>query len=166
MSHTPTVYLGADHGGFELKERLKSWLIDQGYEVADCGAHDLEPNDDYPEFAFTVGESVATAAHQPQPAKGILLCRSGGGMIIAANKVAGVRAVAVASEAEVEHAVEHNNANVIAIGADSLQRTVGDAQTWPQVQHLVQLFLDREFTGEERHQRRVAQITQYETSTA
>jgi ribose 5-phosphate isomerase B len=158
----PTVYLGTDHGGFELKEQLKAWLVDQGYEVADCGAHELVPDDDYPLYAFTVAESVITDLDQAQPAKGILLCRTGGGMVIAANKVPGVRAVEVATEAEVEHAVDDNGAHIIALGADSLAQVSESEAIWPRVQRLVTLFLQRDFPGEARHQRRLTEIAEYE----
>lgn len=160
----PTVYLGTDHGGFELKEQLKEWLVQLGYEVADCGAHEFHPDDDYPNYAFTVAEAVMAAVKAGQPAKGVLLCRSGGGMIIAANKVAGARAVEVATEAEVEHAVTDNGAHIIALGADSLIALVGEDHVWSRVQTLVSDFLTRDFPGEERHQRRVQAISEYESA--
>lgn len=161
----PTVFVGTDHGGFELKEQLKEWLVNQGYEVADCGAHDLVPDDDYPEYAFTVAEGVVAAQAEGQAAKGILLCRTGGGMIIAANKVAGARAVEVSTEAEVQHAIDDNGAQIIALGADSLSDLVGEKEVWPRVQSLVAQFLGREFPGEDRHQRRLKAITEYEQTS-
>lgn len=146
------IYLGADHGGYELKEKAKSWLHDWGYQYEDLGAHRFDPADDYPHYAFAVAEKVA----QEPEAVGVLLCRSGGGVTIAANKVKGVRAVPVNSEQEAIHAREHNNANVISLSGDWL----GDEQA----QVILKRYLVTSFTAEERHQRRLAQIAQYESA--
>ena len=87
------IYLGADHGGFKLKEKIKQWLSEWKLPYEDLGAHKLDPEDDYPQFAFTVAEKVAQADDMTQAwekrAKGILVCRSAAGMVIAANKVKG-----------------------------------------------------------------------------
>ncbi|HEX7018345.1 MAG TPA: RpiB/LacA/LacB family sugar-phosphate isomerase [Patescibacteria group bacterium] len=144
------IFLGADHGGYELKEKVKTWLTEWGYEYEDLGAHHLDPADDYPEFSFKVAEKVA----QNSDSLGLLLCRSGGGVTIAANKVKGIRAVPVASEKEAEHARAHNNANVVSLAGDWL--TDDDAQ------QIVKTFLDTPYTHEERHQRRLDQISKYE----
>ncbi len=152
----PTIHLGADHGGFELKEQLKKWLEEQGYSVEDHGAHTMDPNDDYPEPAFAVAEAVAE--HESENAKGVLLCRSGGGVTIAANKVKGVRAVTVNAPQEADHAVTNNNANIIALAADWL--------TPDQSKEALKVFLETPFTGEERHQRRINQISAYERNHA
>ncbi len=147
-----TIHLGADHGGFEIKAVLKSWLEEQGYPVMDHGAHRLDPEDDYPQFAIEVAEAMAE--HSPATARGILLCRSGGGVTIAANKVVGVRAVAVTTVEEAKHAVEHNNAQVISLAADGANTEM--------CKQMVMAFLEAKFTGEERHQRRINQISEYE----
>src|SRR5438046_1223129 len=81
------LYIGADHRGFELKETLKPWLIEKGYDVVDCGANALNPTDDYPDFAFAVADHVVAESGS----RGIVVCGSGVGVTIAANKVPGAR---------------------------------------------------------------------------
>jgi len=146
------LFIGADHGGFDLKQQLVTELSQQTeYQVIDCGAFAYSDGDDYPIFAFAVAEKVQTGAADT---KGILLCRSGGGVIIAANKVRGIRAVLVRSKEEAKHAIEHNHANIIAIAAD-----------WTEIQiakEIIQLFLETVPSNEERHQRRIDQIADYE----
>jgi ribose 5-phosphate isomerase B len=148
-----TIYLGADHGGFQMKENIKAWLAEQKYEVVDCGNTVLDPNDDYPDFAFAVAENVAK---DPANARGIVICRSGGGMTIAANKVKGIRAVDVFDLTSTVHAKTNNDANIISIGADWMQ---------PQEALLVvENFLKAPFKGEDRHARRIQKIADYEKS--
>ncbi|HYD35051.1 MAG TPA: RpiB/LacA/LacB family sugar-phosphate isomerase [Vitreimonas sp.] len=144
------MYLGSDHGGFELKEQLKAWLSAQGHTIEDCGAYAATPDDDFPQFAFAVAEKVAA---EPE-ARGLLLCRSAGGMVIAANKVPGIRAVAALNEAQVKQDREHDDINILSIS--------GNWTTSEQAQHLIQLFLDTPYSQEERHQRRLNAITAYE----
>ncbi len=142
------IYLGADHGGFELKETIKQWLSQKGIASEDLGASNLDPNDDYPDYAFAVAHKVAESKDN----RGILLCRSGGGMTIAANRIHNVRAVDVFDEKSVKHAREHNNANVLVLGADWI-----DSDS---AKKFVDLFLEAPFTGEERHQRRIEKLEQ------
>lgn len=144
------IYLGADHGGFELKEEVKSWLVEIGYTVEDCGAYSLDPNDDYPDFAFAVADQVA----QNTDSVGILFCRSGGGMSIAANKVKGIRGVDIFDLTSAIHAKTHNNANVITVGGDWMQ--VGETKL------IIKNFLETKFVGEERHVRRLQKIAERE----
>ncbi len=144
------IYLGTDHGGFEYKEQLKPWLSDQGYVVTDCGAHQLEPEDDYPEFAFQVANRVA----QDTNSRGILLCRSGAGMAIAANKVAGIRAVDVVDQKSVVLAREKNDANIISLA--------GDWMKLEEIKKIISLFLETRFSQAKRHVHRIAQITEFE----
>jgi ribose 5-phosphate isomerase B len=87
------VYLGADHGGYEMKEVIKKWLLENHYEVEDCGAFSFDAEDDYPDFTFPAAEKVAQDS--TGQVRGILSCRSSGGAVIAANKVKGIRAVSV-----------------------------------------------------------------------
>ena len=87
------LYLGADHGGFEYKEAVKQALHERGFEVVDVGAHQIDAQDDYPEFAFAVAEAVKRDLGAGSSSFGILFCRSGAGMEIAANKISGIRAV-------------------------------------------------------------------------
>lgn len=148
------VFLGADHGGFELKNRVAEWLRSQGYEVVDLGAHQLDPRDDYPQFAFQVAEEVVQEELAGEEALGVLCCRTGGGMVIAANKVTGARAVSAETVRAAQHARQHNKANILSLPADWLP-----AGTEVEV---LSAFLTTPFSEEERHQRRVEQIAAYE----
>ncbi|MCX8008572.1 MAG: RpiB/LacA/LacB family sugar-phosphate isomerase [Patescibacteria group bacterium] len=143
------IYLGADHGGFELKERIKEWLSTWGEQYEDCGAVTFDPNDDYPKYAFAVAEKVSW-----ENRKGILVCRSSGGVVIAANKVQGIRAVACWDELSARHAREHNDANIIALAGDWINEDTA--------KKIVHVFLSTPFSNEDRHVRRINQITEYE----
>ena len=142
------ITLGADHAGFELKEKLKRYLQGQGLQVEDRGTNSTV-SVDYPDFARAVGEDVAAGRAD----FGILTCGSGVGMAIAANKVPGVRAANVTSEGEAQLSREHNNANVLALGA----RLLDDAQAMS----IVDKWLHTAFAGG-RHERRVEKIAQIE----
>ncbi len=144
------IYLGSDHGGYKLKQKIKSFLneLDHGYE--DLGNLDFDKEDDYPDYAFKVAEKVAVDIKN----KGILLCRSSGGMVIAANKINGIKAVSVIDEKSVKHAVQHNNANIIALPADWI--------TENKAKKIVKLFLTTKFNNEKRHVRRLKKIERYE----
>ena len=144
------IYLGSDHGGFKLKQKIKSFLKDLEYEYEDLGNLKFDKDDDYPDYAFKVAEKVSDNIKN----KGILLCRSSGGMVIAANKVKGIKAVSVIDEKSVKHAVEHNNANIIALS--------GDWMTEQEAKDAVKVFLETDFTKEERHKRRINMIKEYE----
>lgn len=141
------VYLGADHGGYQLKEKIKIWLQRQNIQFEDCGATTLDPDDDYPDFAVAVARKVA----QDPESKGILLCRSGAGMVIAANKVSSIRAVEVFDERSARHAREHNDANVASLSADWLDESTVFAT--------LSTFLSTPFPNEERHVRRIKKIS-------
>ncbi len=139
------VALGADHGGFVLKNELSTWLR-QGYEILDMGAHKLDPGDDYPDFAEAVASEVASGrAH-----RGILICGSGVGACIAANKVPGIRASLCHDTYSAHQGVEHDDMNVLCLGA----RVVGIELA----RELVTAFLSAGFSGEERHRRRLEKI--------
>lgn len=144
------IYLGADHGGYQLKETLKTWLEDWGYDYEDCGAPHLDPQDDYPQYAWAVAEKVA----ETEGAQGILLCRFGGGMTIAANKKAGVRAVMAQSPEAAFKARDDNNANILVLSADLL--------TAEAAQEIIKTFLETPFSHQDRHQRRLSQIAELE----
>ena len=147
------IALGADHAGFELKQQIKQHLASQpGVEVDDRGTMSNE-SVDYPDFAKAVGEEVA--AHQADV--GILVCGSGVGMAIAANKVPGIRAANVTSDYEAQYSREHNDANVLALGARVL-----DPQ---KAFEIVDRWLHTNFLGG-RHQRRVDKITAIEQEEA
>ena len=145
------IYLGADHGGFALKEQLKTWLTDWQLEFTDLGATVLDPADDYPDFALAVAQAVAVA---PAEHRGILACRSAAGVVIAANKVKSIRAVAPLTAQAAQHSREHNDANVIGLSGDWLDETT--------TKTIVQTWLQTSFSGEARHQRRLDKITQFE----
>ncbi len=142
------IAIGADHAGYELKEKIKQWLAQQGIEVRDEGTVSNE-SVDYPDFARKVGEEVAGK----QVDRGVLVCGSGIGMAIAANKVPGVRAANVTTEYEAQMSREHNDANVLALGA----RILKDDQAFA----IVDKWLHTPFAGG-RHQRRVDKIMQIE----
>jgi ribose 5-phosphate isomerase B len=144
------IFIAADHGGFELKEKLKSWLEELRYKVRDFGAYSLVPDDDYPVFVI----DLATELVSQEDSLGILLCRSGGGMVIAANKVKSIRAVAVHDKKSAIHAKADNNANIISISADWT--------TEDQAKEMILAFLNTDFSGSERHIRRISQIEKFE----
>jgi ribose 5-phosphate isomerase B len=152
------IYLGADHGGFALKEKIKIFLEKEGYRFTDMGNKVLDNEDDYPVYAFAVAEKVGKEDDSKLPwekrAKGILFCRSAGGVIVAANKVKGVYAIAVTDVKSARHSRLHNNANVIGLS--------GDWMTEDQAKEIVKVWLTTEFSGEERHRKRIDLILDYE----
>lgn len=145
------VALGADHGGFSLKTELLSWLQGQGYEVLDLGAHTLDTADDYPDFSKAVAQAVALGEAQ----RGILVCGSGVGACIAANKVPGIRACLCHDTYSARQGVEHDDMNVLCLGA----RVVGVEL----VKELVTAFLNARFSAEERHHRRRQKVLTIES---
>jgi len=153
----PIVIIGSDHGGFEHKNLIKDWLQSEGYQVEDVGPYSLNPDDDYPMFAFGVANRIADYEAQiTQPdVIGIIICRSSGGVTIAANKVDGVRAVSVFDEKSAVHAKEHNNANIITIS--------GDWTSAERSKEIIQVFLTTIYNKDARHERRIAQIRKFET---
>jgi len=138
------VALGADHAGVVLKNTIKQLLDQRGITYTDFGTDSTE-SVDYPDYATDVARAVASGAHD----RGILVCGSGIGMAIAANKIAGIRAAPVVDEASARLSREHNNANVLALGA----RLTAHDLAW----RLVEVFLDTPFGGG-RHQRRIDKI--------
>jgi len=146
------VHIGTDHAGFELKEHLVAWLTSQGHEVVDYGAIEYDPDDDYPPFIL---EAAQAAAAEPG-SLGVVIGGSGNGEAIAANKVPGVRAALVWNEATATLGREHNDANVMSLGAR--QHTLEEATGF------VALFLATPFSGSKRHQRRIEMISEYEST--
>ncbi len=140
------VFVGTDHAGMEFKEHLKGALAEAGHEPVDCGAHEYDPEDDYPPFCFEVGERVVV-----EPGTlGVVIGGSGNGEQIAANKVPGVRAALVWNTETAQLARQHNDANVVSIGAR--QHSVEEAA------ELVLEFLRTSFSGDDRHVRRIGII--------
>ncbi len=148
------VYLGSDHAGFELKARLVEHLTGLGHEPVDCGALTFDGQDDYPPPCIT---AAARTVAEPGTL-GIVIGGSGNGEQIAANKVTGVRAALVWSDETAQLAREHNDANIISIGARN--HPEADALRF------VEIFLNTPFSQGERHVRRIAMLTEYESTGA
>lgn len=148
------VAVGSDHGGFERKEHIVAWLKARGYQVCDFGCHDAETGYDYPDIAFPVAESVADGRFD----RAILVCTTGIGMCIAANKVRGIRCSLCADAYAAEMTRRHNDANVLALSAHSLsdEQTDRIVETWFATQ------FEGDRPGQERHKRRIAKIAAYE----
>ena len=145
------IYLGADHKGFKLKEFIRDFLKDKGYEVADLGDSRYDENDDYVDFAKEVAQKVSLS---PDDSRGILVCGSGAGMDITANKFRKVRSTLAVSADQVYDARHEDNINILSIAAAFTSES--DAQK------IVNTFIETPFGGEARHQRRLDKITQIE----
>ncbi|MBC8121287.1 MAG: ribose 5-phosphate isomerase B [Gemmatimonadaceae bacterium] len=143
------IVLGSDHGAYELKEELKAWLSEHNYHFEDIGTFNGE-RCDYPQVARTVCEQIQTGAAE----RGILLCGTGIGISIAANKFAGIRAALAHDHYTARMSREHNNANVLAMGG----RVIGSEVA----KEILETWLATEFEGE-RHQRRLDQIQSFES---
>lgn len=140
------IAIGADHAGLELKEILKATLQKAGHEMIDVGAYTFDPHDDYPDFAAGVGRKVASGMVE----RGIVVCGSGVGASIAANKIKGVRACLCHDIYSAEQGVEHDDMNVLCLGG---------AVVGPALAHkLVIGFLAAEFIGKGRYQRRLEKV--------
>ena len=145
------VVVGADHAGYELKETIAAQLRSAGYTVVDVGTHSTDPVD-YPDSAAAVGRAILDGEAE----RGILICGSGAGASIAANKLKGIRATVAHDTYTAHQSVEHDDVNVLTLGA----RVIGVAQAG----ELVEAFLGAEFTGEDRHRRRLDKVKQLEES--
>jgi ribose 5-phosphate isomerase B len=145
----PTIALGSDHAGFELKEHIKQFLSSKGYTIVDKGAHSYDEQDDYPDFIVPAAKEVAKS---PDKTKGIIFGGSGQGEAIAANRVKGVRAALYyGKDLEiVKLSRTHNNANILSLGA----RFVNSKKA----EEAVMLWLSTPFDTAERHSRRIAKI--------
>ncbi len=145
------LYIASDHAGYQLKEEIKQYLQSLSYSFEDIGPRELNPNDDYPDFAFTVARKVAD-----EGGEGILFCGTGQGVCLAANKIKGIRAVPAYDEFMARQAKEHLDSNILCLGGRVL-----DAETAKKV---VRVWLDTGFSGEERHKRRLGKIEEAESS--
>ena len=143
--------IGADHAGFELKTALAAFLENSGHQMLDVGTCSTNPVD-YPDFALAVGRAVLDG----QAERGILICGSGVGASVAANKIVGIRAGLCHDTYSAHQGVEHDNMNVLVLGA----RVIGTALS----QELVSAFLRAKFTNEERHVRRLNKVLAIESS--
>ena len=144
------IAVGADHGGFSLKADIVRSLQKDGHEVVDVGAHTLDPSDDYPDFARAVGQSV----QRGEAERGIIICGSGVGACVAANKLHGIRAGICHDTYSAHQGVEHDDMNVLCLGA----RIVGTELA----RELVRAFIGARFSGAERHVRRLTKVTAME----
>ncbi|MEK7603841.1 MAG: RpiB/LacA/LacB family sugar-phosphate isomerase [Patescibacteria group bacterium] len=144
------IYLASDHRGFELKEKIKEWLKELGYEYEDIGALKYDKDDDYPDFAELAARRVAAE----QGSKGILACGSGIGVIVAANKVKGIIAGTMTNPEQTKAAVNDEDINIIGLSADYSSEDNN--------KQIVKTFVKSEFSGSERHIRRLDKIKKIE----
>jgi len=152
------IHIATDHAGLEFSRDLQQHLRDAGHEVVDHGPTSYDPLDDYPSFCIAAARAVVRDQRAGVETLGIVFGGSGNGEQIAANKVEGCRAALVWNDSTATLAREHNDANVISIGAR--QHTIEE------VFRFVDLFVATPFSGEERHARRIAQLAEYETTGA
>ena len=153
MTNPPTpktLALGADHGGFELKQHLLPFLRNLGFTIHDVGAHTLDPLDDFPDFARAAAECVASG----KAWRGIIICGSGVGASVAANKVPGVRASVCHDEYSARQGVEHDDMNVLCLGARIISKE--------QAKKFVAEFLDAQLLPDEKYRRRLDKVLSLE----
>ena len=146
------VVIGADHGGYALKDELKPFIEALGHEVADVGALELDPADDFPDFTAAVAAAVASG----EAARGVMICGSGVGASVAANKVRGIRASVCHDTYSAHQGVEHDDMNVLCLGA----RIVGVELA----RELAAAFLSAQYEPEERFQRRLDKVLAMEAN--
>lgn len=144
------VAIGSDHAGFALKENLAAYLHELGHQVLDVGTYDTTPVD-YPDYAAAVG----TAVQEGRVERALLICGSGVGASIAANKLLGIRAGLCHDTYSAHQGVEHDDMNILVLGA----RVIGPELA----REIVRTFLHAEFSGEDRHRRRLAKLTKLDT---
>jgi ribose 5-phosphate isomerase B len=148
------VAVGADHAGFPLKEKMIEAIREAGHQVIDCGAERMIPGDDYPDYA----ERVAIAIRDGQADRGVLICGSGVGASVAANKFVGIRAALCHDTFSAHQGVEDDSMNILCLGA----RVVGPSLA----EELVIAFLRARFSNAERHARRLAKVLSFEGQSA
>ena len=144
------VAVGADHAGFELKGEIVRWLVSEGHQVNDIGAHEFDADDDYPDFAVAVAVAICAGDSK----RGIVICGSGVGACITANKVKGIRACLCHDTYSARQGVEHDDMNVVCIGG----RVIGIELA----KVVLESFLDANFLPEARFQRRLDKLNQVE----
>ena len=150
------IHIATDHAGLEFSQTLQAHLRDAGHEVIDHGPQQFDALDDYPAFCINAALAVARDESAGVESLGVVFGGSGNGEQMAANKVSGIRAALVWNMATAQLAREHNNANVISIGAR--QHTIDEAVSF------IDAFIAEPFPGDERHVRRIAQLAEYETT--
>lgn len=144
------IYLASDHAGFELKEKVKDFLLEQDYDVEDCGAFNYDKDDDYPDFIKLAAEKVS----QNPGSMGIVFGKSGAGESIVANKIPGIRSIQGFNKENVELSRLDNDANLLSLGAMFINEELA--------KELVKTFLETQFSNEERHKRRIEKIKKIE----
>lgn len=146
------VYLGTDHRGFALKEKIKEFLLNSDHELEDLGSYELDPEDDYTYYA----EKVASMVAEDSGSKGILLCGSGVGVDVTANKFDGVRASIGKNKDQVKAGREDDDMNILVIAADFTKEV--------EAEEMAQVFLGTSFVGNSRHKRRLTEIGRIEAN--
>ncbi len=144
------IFIGSDHRGFKLKEALKIFLKENGYEAVDVGNDHYDENDDYPDFAKAVAEKVA---ENPENNRGILICRSGVGVDIVANKFKGVRSALASNPEQARLSRNDDDANILSLAADFLSEN--------EMREIISVWLETPFSGDENHKRRLQKIKEY-----
>jgi ribose 5-phosphate isomerase B len=147
------ISIGSDHGGFELKKKLIHFLQSEKHNITDVGAFQFNPNDDYPDFSLAVSNLVSDKSVE----KGIILCGSGIGAVIASNKVKGVRAGLCHDTYSARQGVEHDAMNVLCIGAKIVDHSI--------VENILSEFLDAEFLEDDKYIRRLKKVVEIEQSS-
>lgn len=146
-----TIFIGADHRGFELKDKIEEYLREKNVRVEDMGAYELDPQDDFTDFAKKVAQAVA---QKPNELLGIVICGSGSGVSVVCNKFKGVWCSTAVNKDEVQHVRERDHVNVLAIGSDYMN--------FDQAKMMVDIFLETAPTQEPKYLRRVKKIAEIE----
>ena len=149
---TPTVVIGSDHAGYSVKQKIIEHLAKKGYTIVDVGGFDAKTADDYPDYAIEVAKAVAS--DKTNNTKGVLICGSGTGMVIAANKLPGIRASVVYDTYSAKMARHDNDANIVALRGRNFKTSLEP--------RLVDLFMKTPFSGLPRHKRRLQKIVKLE----
>jgi len=148
------LFLGSDHGGYYLKEKLEAYLAKRGYDFEDVGDTELDPNDDFPQFAAQAAVRVLGEEEKDDP-RAILICTGGQGMAMAANRFRGIRAVVVSTPQEAKESRDDNDANVLCLPARLLDAPGDDLELWKDV---VDTWISTPFAGAARYVRRNRQL--------
>ncbi|NYD58170.1 ribose 5-phosphate isomerase B [Nocardioides marinisabuli] len=151
------VHLGSDHAGLDLKAHLVAWLTEHGYEPVDHGPFVYDALDDYPVFCLRAAEAVARERAAGQDSMGVVIGGSGNGEQMAANKVEGIRCALAWSEETARLARDHNDAQVVSVG--------GRMHSLEDMTRFVEIFLAEPFSGDERHVRRIGQLSSYDATS-
>lgn len=152
------IYVGADHAGFYLKEKIVKFLVKQGYEVRDMGNWTYDKDDDYPDFGYKVAKAVSE-----KKGKGILFCGSAEGVCIVANKVKGVRAIAARETKIAEISRTHNDSNILCLaGGGTKKKVPGVGLSEKKAREIVRVWLNTKFSWAKRHVRRINKIKKIE----